>query len=114
MLQQVKRYCPNSSLNQEISSLQEGLEKEFTPRILPQKCKVQLLRLIYKMVTFYQRTVFCVAATSPSLQVTPQAPSAEVRLKIQVSPCKRTSAKIPISLVKLERTFSKEAEDKSG
>lgn len=38
----VKRYCPNSSLNQEVSSLQGGLEKEFIPIILAQNCKADL------------------------------------------------------------------------
>lgn len=62
---------PNSSLNQELSSFQGGLEKEFTPTILPQKCKVQLHRLIYETVAFHPSPVFCIAAPRPSWQMTP-------------------------------------------
>jgi len=45
----------------------------------------------------------------PSLQVTPQVPAAEGKLKIQITTSKLTSAKIPVGFVKFVTTSQDEA-----
>lgn len=92
----VKRYCPNSPLNWEVSSLQGGLENKFMPIILAQNCKADL-----RGGGFLPKPCALHGSGENVLAGDSAGTAAEVKLKIQVVTSPQPKQKSLLALKRL-------------